>query len=321
MENDKLRQHIHAALDECFAYTDERPSQKYRILNRIQGEGKVKKRISATLVFAIILVIVLCGGVVASELGVFAQFGAQSENSGERLDHLDEAASVVGETVTSDAGFTLTLEQAYCDGSRLYFAYTLAGDGFTLGDGADTEDGTSMTIWDRADELNADGTTSGYQEVELPEGMAQDAPFTAVLTVIDGKKEGSDRFIDVPFTVTPSSRVSKTGSAAFDEYAAEAMLYLSGVEAYGQVTVTGPESWKTLYQRRADTDTEDYIVDYLLIADGDILYNQEYLYGGETETSYGVAVRYDLPQSCESLTLRPVRYLSGECPDEDIALH
>ena len=114
----------------------------------------MKKRISATLVFAIILVIVLCGGVVASELGVFAQFGAQSENSGERLDHLDEAASVVGETVTSDAGFTLTLEQAYCDGSRLYFAYTLAGDGFTLGDGADTEDGTSMTIWDRADELN-----------------------------------------------------------------------------------------------------------------------------------------------------------------------
>lgn len=320
MENDKLRQCIHNALDECFAYTDERPSQKYRILNRLEGEGKVKKRISATLVFAIVLVIALCGGVVASELGLFAQFGLRSEMNGTRLEQLDKAAAVVGETFISEAGFSLTLEQAYCDGERLYFAYTLAGDGFTLGDGADAEDGATMTIWDRADELNADGTTSGYQEVELPEGLSQDEPFIAVLTVIDGKKEGRDRFIDVPFTVTPSVRVSKTGSAAFDEYAAEAMLYLSGVEAYGEVTVTGPEGWKTLYQSRRDTDTEDYVIDYLLIADGDILCNQEYRYGGETETSYGVAVRYDLPQSAERLALRPVRYLSGERPDEDIPL-
>lgn len=321
MKNDKVRQRIHDALDECFAYTDERPSQKYRILNRLEGEGKVKKRISATLVFAIVLVIALCGGVVASELGLFAQFGLRSEMYGTRLEQLDKAAAVVGETFTSEAGFSLTLEQAYCDGERLYFAYTLAGDGFTLGDGADTESGTSMTIWDRADELNADGTTSGYQEVELPEGMAQDEPFTAVLTVIDSKKEGSDRCIDVPFTVTPSARVSKTGSAAFGEYTAEAMLYLSGVEAYGEVTITSPESWKTLYQSRADTDTEDYIVDYLLVTDGGILYNQEYLYGKETETSYGIAVRYDLPGSAERLALRPVRYLSGECPEEDIPLY
>ena len=106
-----------------------------------------------------------------------------------------------------------------------------------------------------------------------------------VLTVIvpDGE---TYRFVDVPFTVEPVQREARTGSAAFDEYSAEALLY---------------------------------VVDYQLIADGTVLTNKDYTYG-EAEGGYGIPVRYDLPESVEHLVLRPVRYWSGECTDEEIVL-
>lgn len=319
MENDALRQRVHAAMDECFACTDARPSQKYRILNRIEEEVHVKKRIPMRLVFAVVALLALCGGVIAAEMGIFGQFGMVSEGNSQRLAHLDEAASAQPSRFESGAGFALTLEQTYCDGARLYFTYTLEGDGFTLGDGADLEDGTGLTIWDRGDETDETGVTRGYQEVELPEGYAAGEAMTVVLTVIDNSAESGARFTHVPFTVVPTARTAKTGSAAFDEYAAQAVLYLSDVEIYGEVDVTGQPAWRDLYMNRADTDDVDYVVDYQLIADGEVYANHDYTYG-DAENGYGIPVRYDLPENCESLVLRPVRYLSGECPDEDIAL-
>ena len=61
------------------------------------------------------------------------------------------------------------------------------------------------------------------------------------------------------------------------------------------------------------------MVDYQLIADGEVLDNKDYTYG-EANDGYGIPVRYDLPQRCERLVLRPVRYLSGECEAEEIVL-
>lgn len=318
MENDELRRSIHEAMDECFAYTDARPSQKYRILNRIEGEVQVKRKRSYGLALAMALVLALCGGVVAAELGIFGQFGAVSEYSAARLAHLDAAANAVGARVESDDGFALTLNQAYCDGSRLYFSYTLEGAGMTLGDGAELKDGTSLTIWDRGDETDESGVTRGYQEVELPKAARPGEALTVLLTVIipDGE---TYRYVDVPFTVEPVQRESIGGSASFAEYSAEALLYITDVEIYGEVDVIGQLGWRELYMNRADTDEADYVVDYQLIADGEILYNKDYTYG-EAEGGYGIPVRYDLPEGCASLVLRPVRYLSGECADEEIVL-
>ena len=317
MSEDKLRGAIVNAMDDCFMQVDARPSQKTRIMRRIEGEVALKKRRTYTLALAMVLVLALCGGVVAAELGIFGHFGLTSEFNGERLSHLDEAASAVGETVTSPEGFTLTLEQAYCDGSRLYYTYTLTGERMTLGDGAELPDGTVLTIWDRGDETDERGVTRGYQEVELPEAAKPGEALSIVLTVIVPDGEWY-RFVDVPFTVTPAERKVRTGSAAFAEYSAEALLYVTDVEIYGEVDVVGPEMWVDLFMNRTDAEV-DYVVDYQLIADGTVLANKDYTYG-EAEGGYGVPVRYDLPESVERLVLRPVRYWSGECADEDIVL-
>ena len=42
--------------------------------------------------------------------------------------------------------------------------------------------------------------------------------------------------------------------------------------------------------------TEDYVVDYQLIADGEVLYNKDYTYG-TADGGYGIPVRYDLPEN------------------------
>jgi len=318
MEHDDFRREIVRAMDACFAQADARPSQKNRILRRIEGEANVKRKRTYGAALAMALVLALCGGVVAAELGIFGQFGMVSEWNGARLARLDEAAYPVGTTVNSPEGFALTLEQAYCDGSRLYFAYTLAGEGVVLGDGAELSDGTVLTIWDRGEEKDDGGVIRGFQEVELPEAAKPGEALSVVLTVICENSDGSHRFVDVPFTVELAQRETLTGSAAFAEYSAEATLYITDVEIYGEVDVIGPQMWRDLFMNRTDAEI-DYVVDYQLIADGAVLFNKDYTYG-EANNGYGIPVRYDLPEGCESLVLRPVRYLSGECADEDIVL-
>lgn len=322
MENERLKRQIHAALDDCFAQMDKRPSQKNQIMSKAFEENR--RRIApAALVLAVMMMTILCGGAVAAKLGLFSRFisSESREWNGQRLEHLDEAAQTVGQTVHAPEGFSLTLEQAYCDGNRLYFAYTLVGEtaGYVLGDGADLADGTRLTIWDRNDEALGANTTKGFQEVELPEEISVGDTLDLVLTVICPDEQDKPIFAEVPFMVTISEPDRLTGEANFNEYAAAASLILSGVEIHGEVAVTGPADWKAYYYRRADV-MKDYIVDYQLIADGNVLYNRDYNYGKETQDGYGVAVRFDLPESYENLVLRPVRYLSGETPSEDIPI-
>ena len=317
MEHDEMKREIVSAMDACFAQIDARPSQKNRILRRIEGEENVYRKRTYGFALAMVLALALCGGVVAAELGIFGHFGLSSEWNGARLARLDEAAYPVGETVESPEGFALTLEQAYCDGERLYFAYSLTGEGVVLGDGAELADGTVLTIWDRGEETDDHGVIRGFQEVELPEAAKPGEALDIVLTVIipDGE---AYRFVDVPFAVELAQRQTLTGSAAFAEYTASAALYITDVEIYGEVDVVGPEVWRDLFMNRTDAEI-DYVVDYQLIADGVALSNKDYTYG-EAEGGYGIPVRYDLTESSEHLVLRPVRYWSGECADEEIVL-
>ena len=269
---------------------------------------------------AAVMTLTLASGAIAVGLGLFGRLRESrvDEASYARLAHLDEAAASIGETAVLDGGTELTLEQAYCDGDRLYYSYTLAGENVVLGDGASFADGTGLTIWDRGEET-ADGVTYGYQEVELPDTARPGEALSIVLTVIAAGEDGAYRFVDVPFTVTPVQREALRGAASFAEYSADALLYVTDVEIYGEVDVIGQMGWAQLYNNRMDTDEEDYIVDYQLIADGEVLYNKDYTYG-TADGGYGIPVRYDLPKNYERLALRPVRYLSGECDDEAIVL-
>lgn len=307
----------HAAPVDTKGNYEQRLAATLDALPEKQG-GVWSARRTAVLVLAAVMLLALASGAVAVGLGLFGQLREQNESSYERLALLDEAAASVGETAVLDGGTELTLEQVYCDGDRLYYSYTLAGENVALGDGAALEDGTTLTIWDRGEET-ADGVTCGYQEVELPETAKPGEALCVVLTVIAENEDGTYRFVEAPFTVTPAERQTYAGGASFAEYSADAQLYVTDVEIYGEVDVTGQTAWAELYESRADTDEEDYVVDYQLIADGEVLYNKDYTYG-EADGGYGIPVRYDLPESCENLALRPVRYLSGECIEEEIVL-
>lgn len=328
----EARREIRRALDAYFAEADARPSQKAAILARTvtvsrtaavargatiaetANRPRARRKAAWAVALAALLTLAL-GGAIASGLGLFGLFGAQSEGGAQRLEHLDEASRAIGATVESAQGFTLTLEQAYCDADKLYFAYTLTGEraGFTLGDGAALPDGTTLTVWDSGARSEDGYTTRGYQEVELPPGAKAGETLDIVLTVIEWAEDA--RFHRVPFTV-PVSRARKArGEAALSDYTARAELTVSAVEVYGTVTITAPNGWP-----KGSSGDEDRVCDYVLIADGEELYAREAYAEEEGGGRLTLSLRYDLPKSARSLSLRPVRYLSGDTPTEEIVL-
>lgn len=314
------RREIRRALDAYFAEADARPSQKAAILaraadiTRAANRPRARRKAAWAVALAALLTLVL-GGAIAAGMGLFGLFSAQSESGAQRLEHLDEASRAMGVTAESAQGFTLTLEQAYCDAGKLYFAYTLTGEreGFALGDGAALPDGTTLTIWDSGAQREDGYTTRGYQEVELPPGAQAGDSLNIVLTVIEWAEDA--RFYRVPFTV-PVSRVRRArGEAAFADYTARAELTVSAVEVYGTVTLTAPGGWP-----RGSSGDEDRVCDYVLIADGEELYAKEAYIEEDGGGRLTLSLRYDLPGSTETLSLRPVRYLSGDTASEEIVL-
>ena len=141
--------------------------QQAQMFNRIvQGEKPIMKRkISAALVFAIVLVLAMGTVALAAGLGLFGHFSNPEEgNNAPRLEKLESVADtyemtktaamptpavpVTGETMYDKLlaeqyshTFELTLDQAYCDGHKLYYSYTLTSDcktGFITGGGMPT---------------------------------------------------------------------------------------------------------------------------------------------------------------------------------------
>ena len=174
MKRDELyRSVIRNAIDEELSFLDERPSLHNAIMSKIEGEKKVKRRTSMTFVMAAMLVLLLGSMAVAAGFGLFGQLRTQKvdEMSYERLGLLEDAAVVMGETrrvvvpvrdeaakpetvydqvLLSQQGreYELTLDQVYCDGRKLYYAYTLK----TMGERVSLYEGetTGFEGWDEA---------------------------------------------------------------------------------------------------------------------------------------------------------------------------
>lgn len=107
--------------------------------------GRRKPRLALALVLGLTL---LAAAALAVGAGVFSALS--TPDNSRRLERLDAVSQAVDETVTLPAApsaapadaplaaqlqadvdawaFTLTMDRAYCDGHRLYFAYTLAAD-------------------------------------------------------------------------------------------------------------------------------------------------------------------------------------------------
>ena len=112
----------------------------------------MKKKISAAMVLAMVLTLVLLGAAVAASLGVFGRF-AEDETNGQKLQHYENVSQAYGETQTTaplaedsvqvaaatdvysqilehqrKRTFGFTLEQAHFNGRTIAISYTLQKD-------------------------------------------------------------------------------------------------------------------------------------------------------------------------------------------------
>ncbi len=148
MDEHRLRD----ALEACLSEADFPPERQQAVFNAVRkDENRVKRKISAALVFVIVLLLAAGGAAIAAGLGVFGQAvnDAMNEQSATRLENLEEAAAIIDDTQEAQAPdrsdtsartqtvreemlanlygrrFSLTLNQSYCDGNKLSYSYTL----------------------------------------------------------------------------------------------------------------------------------------------------------------------------------------------------
>lgn len=86
----------------------------------------MKRKMNLGLIFALILVLFTASVAVAAELGLFGLL-AQQEDADTRLPDLDAAATPVALTYTTPGGVTVTVQQSYYDGARVFISYTVEG--------------------------------------------------------------------------------------------------------------------------------------------------------------------------------------------------
>ena len=192
-----------------------------------------------------------------------------------------------------------------------------------VGDGADLN-GEPLTILDSG-ETFIDGTTiQGFQEVEMPEGFTPEDDMEIELTILYGASvycQDEDRvywahiatpenrgILRLPFTVSLSGQADTlTGRVATSAYSATATVTVSDVDISGEVVFDAPE-WAAAFAANTDGEhpmTMPYINSYTLVADGVEYRNLDGAYGENADGQFFVRVRYDLPESRNSMTLRP----------------
>ena len=400
--NEKELEHV---LEKGLSDFEFSPERRQAVLQAIRKKEKnvVKRKTSAVLVLAVVLSLLVGGAALAVSLGVFGQsaINAENEQSIGRLQKLETAAEPYNNTQTAKSqtpapnaaktpqppydalmarlyasSFNLTLNQAYYDGYKLYYAYTLtddgqvgfiAGDGMptgftqwdsvqegcyaagiamaadsaidqqilayfaehpigyiayesmSVGDGADLN-GKPLTILDSGAERIDSHTIQGFQEVELPDGFeptnelsidlivshsmhvwAQDGQnfYHAVLRTPENRG-----FFRLPFSVKLNGQTETyTGSIQTRAYNAQATIRMSDVDLSGEVVFDAPE-WAAAFE--ADKPMAmPFIYNYTLMADGAELPNLDGAFGTDANGQFFIRIRYDLPESLNSLTLVP----------------
>ena len=109
-----------------------------------------------------------------------------------------------------------------------------------------------------------------------------------------------------------------------DAYSAQATLFVSDVDVSGQVYFDNAEfveaykEYDSKMMKGEDAQMPDIINAYELIADGQVVEPIDGGWGVDAKTGqFRVELRYDLPSSTESLSLRPIYYDSGAGTEEE----
>lgn len=127
---------VRAAIDDCLSGVADMPSVRADVLNQVRGEMKVKRKFSVGIIFALLLTLLMAGAAVAAGLGLFGRM-SESGASDDRLPGLERVSESVALSFVTPEGVTVTIDQAYYDGTRVFISYTQTGpyDVMTLGEG------------------------------------------------------------------------------------------------------------------------------------------------------------------------------------------
>lgn len=412
MNEDRLR----SALKNSLSGMDFPAARQQEVWRIIKGEKTMKPK-KLSIILACLLIVLTIGTALGAALGVFGRLSSReiTGDSAGRLALLEQEAPKLETRVSLDApassappaqpqtvydqllarqyerSFDLTVNQAYCDGNKLYFSYTLTTDGrkvwtgegmpsgisewmmqqpgrryaevwshseperdkaiihwldshesswyayenCDLGDGVDLADGRYCDILDGTAQWLDENTLYGFREVQLPADMAetdainmelslmysatlfyQDAQGVFCANIRPAENRGILRLpVSIPRTGITQSL---SGSAIHETYTAQADVRVSPIDLSGTVTLTCPVEWTEAADHfKGDVD---YLECYKLVADGHVQRNLDVslhvLAPGQLQST----LRFDLPVDTRSLVLRPVYFLSGEHPAEDIPL-
>lgn len=212
-----------------------------------------------------------------------------------------------------------------------FFADTPVGyigrESMCVGDGASLN-GIPLKILDSGETIVDDCTIQGFQEVALPEGYEPESTLSLELTILHGAslyyQDGESvrwahvatpenrGILHLPFTVPMNGKATAfAGSVQTDAYTARATLFVSDVDISGTVLLDVPG-------QTAGAEAAPPVLSYTLLADGVAFENL----GGDlrvtTEGQWCMDIRYDLPVTMNSLTLRPAG--AGASSAEDIML-
>ena len=119
-------QKIRAAIADCLSGLDTLPSQRAEILRAAKGETKMKRKMHLGLILALILALLTTGIAVAEALGLFGQL-SQQQHADARLPGLESVSTLMDKAFDAGGGVTVTVHQAYYDGSRVFISYAMSG--------------------------------------------------------------------------------------------------------------------------------------------------------------------------------------------------
>ena len=320
---DQEKRNIKAALDDCLSGVDALPSLRADILRAAKGEKKMKRTMSKGLVLALVLMLMMGTVAVAAELGLFGLLG-QREDADARMPGLESVSTVLDKDFYIGTDVTLTVNQAYYDGSRVFISYTMEGDyqgmGLAVHDGMHIGD-TYIDIIGGDFYDTEDGQQIGWKECEVPAELAADEVTFSIGTFTGGDVKATTEWH--AFTVKKSSvNVQLTGSAKTAEWSATATMTASAIDVKGEVLLECPKTWSDVWSTWENPENVDPIQDWVFYVNGEKVEGYNLDGGirvlGDGKLSCGVC--YKLDSVIEEMKLVPVYFKAGEKLDEAIVL-
>ena len=263
MEQDK--QKVRAAIADCLSGVEALPSMRADILRAAKGEKKVKRKMNMGLVLALILVLLSTTVAVAAELGLFGQIGQQEHADG-RLPKLEQVSAVMDKAFDVGNGVTVTVHQAYYDGSRVFISYSVSGSHDVL------ETGTGKPDLANYDQKYDGVIFSEMYFVEGPNGQALISWLdgseprwakTTSVNVHDGLQIG-DEYLDIIggefYYLEDGTLMSWKECEVPAELAADEVTFSIGVFTTGSTYYQTAEALYTFGTERGETTWHDFTV-------------------------------------------------------------